>query len=44
MADEAACTEGESISESWHGVDAREVNAGVEEAPESEADSGRKNV
>ena len=33
MAGEAACTEEESISESWHGVKARKIDAGVEKIP-----------
>ena len=32
MVDKAARAEGESISESWHSVEAREVDVGVEEA------------
>ena len=39
MADEAARTEGESISESWHGVETREVDVGVEEVPAESSDT-----
>ena len=39
MANEAAYTEGESISESWHGIKTHEVDAGVEEAPAKSSDT-----
>ena len=39
MADEAAYIEGESISESWHGVKTRKVDVGVEEAPAESSDT-----
>ena len=39
MADEAARIEGESISESWHSVETRKVDAGVEEAPAKLSDT-----
>ena len=43
MADEAACIEGESISKSWHGVETRKVDVGVEEVPAKSLDTAKMN-
>ena len=39
VVDKAACSKGESISGSWHGVEARGVDAGLEEAPTELSDT-----